>query len=51
VKAMNQMELNQTFVLYKVEAFYPSFTATLSDIIFIKTILCSQWTKWGWIKY
>jgi hypothetical protein len=27
------MELNQIFVFYKVEAFYPFITATFSDII------------------
>jgi hypothetical protein len=35
---MNQMELNQIFVFYKVEAFYPFISATLSDVIIFKTI-------------
>jgi hypothetical protein len=39
MKAMNQKELNQIFVYYKVVAFYPFITAALSDIIIFKTIL------------
>ena len=45
----NGVESNICF--YKVEAIYPFITATLSDIIIFKYILCRQWAKWSYIKY